>query len=400
MASRTTFRPRPVAHSSILRIGALLVGVLGSVLIARLGGAEVKGISSAFAGANSVIFAVINIDLAHQALRRARENDSTAGISSAMARAWVGYCAVGVIALAVLLIAGLPFEWFVLGAVACVIGGQAGVIVSGIAGPVVVAWGAITQQAAIALGTVVLHLMGALNGDTIRLVVVIAYLAPFALFVRPLLSVSTGEGSRMRVRELVTAGVPWQLARLPQTLLLKLDVIVVFLVLGTAAAGIYSIGLSLAMLCTIVPAQFASNALFDATRNADAGSGGRTQRDKTVLRSALAGLAAAVLLAALGWPALWVLYGHEFMDAYPVMLACLVGAVSYGVIQVQSNHVRILGEARHLALANGIGLATMLLGFLLLIPAWGAAGAGAAFSLGCLGTAVIAYTLRSKIESS
>lgn len=390
------FRRRSVALASVLRIVALVVGVLGSVLIARLGGAELKGISSAFTSANAVMFAIISFDLAHQALRRGREDGIAAAIPAAMARAGIGYFAFGLLFLVLLLVAGLPFEWFAVGAVACVISGQASIVVSGLAGPVIVAWGAVAQMAAIALGTVVLHFAGVLNADSIRLVIVIAYLAPVVLFIRPLVAASS-RGPSMRVRELLVAGIPWQLARLPQALLLRLDVLVVFLVLGTASAGVYSVGLSLAMLCTIVPSQFASSALFEAAQPVGNESDRHNRRRTVVLRAGIAGLASAALLGALGWPAIWILYGADFVDAYPVMLACLLGAVSYGVMQVQSNHVRILGQARNLALSNAVGLAVMLAGFAVFIPVWGAVGAGVAFSLGCAATATVTYVLQPRL---
>lgn len=382
----------PVVRSSGLRIVALVLGVLGGVVIARFGGAEIKGVASAFASANTILLAFLSFDIPHQALRRGRLAGDLTSVAPTLARAWAIYV-VGCAAVVVVLMAfALPGPLLALGAVACLVGAQAATAATGLHGPVIATWGAVIQQAAIVVGALVLGLGGVLTKETVQYLIVAAYLAPMFLYLRYLLKDSAPfrqHGFR-ELGLLMRTGIPWQIARLPQTLLLKMDVVIVFAVLGAETSGIYSVGLSLAMLCTIVPAQLASSVLYKATRGQS-----RNSTHETV-QAALLGLGSATVLAVVGAPAIAILYGAEFASAYTVLLACLVGACSYGVMQVQSNYIRILGTARHLAITNSVGLGFMLLGFVFLIPGLGAVGAGLSFSVGCTATALFTHILRRR----
>ena len=386
------FLSQPVTQASALRIVALAIGILGSVVIARLGGAEVKGVASAFAASNALVFAFINFDIPFQALRRGRAVGELGAVGPVLARAWALYVVVGSAIAIVLLALTLPGTWLVIGAVAFLLGAQAAVAATGLHGPVVGAWGAAIQQAGILAGSLILAMADLLTVDSVLYVIVASYLAPMAYYAKYLMSDGGALGPHgfRQLGHLVWSGLAWQVARIPQMLLQKVDTVVVFLALGSSVAGIYSVGLSLAMLCTIVPAQFASSGLHEATR----GRSKNPARQSTL--AAYSGVFAAAILAAAGAPAIEFMYGTEFVDAYPVMLACLGGACAFGIMQVQSNYIRILGAAHHLLLINSLGLVCMIGGFFLLIPALGAVGAGLSFSIGGIAAASVTIILRRK----
>lgn len=381
-----------VVRASGLRILALILGIAASIVVARLGGAELKGVASAFAAANALAFSFINLDLGHQVLRYGRETGRLTAVGPLLARGWALYLALGSIAAIIAMAVSVPTVWLVIGAIAFLIGNQASVAATGLRGAVASAWGAVIQQLAMIVGAVLLASSGSFTEETVKYVVVASYLCPllyyaFFLWRGPRGEVSAGWWELLR---LAWAGVPWQFARLPQMLLLKLDVVVVFAVVGAAAAGIYSVGLSLAMLCTIIPSQFAASALHQATR------GGDSRPGRNMALAAVSGIGTATLLAVAGVPAITLLYGAEFDGAYAVMLATLAGACSYGVMQVQSNYIRILGTGRQLIMTNVIGLMVMLVGFAVLVPPLAEVGAGLAFSFGCTATALFTVLMRKR----
>ena len=64
----------------------------------------------------------------------------------------------------------------------------------------------------------------------------------------------------------------------------------------------------------------------------------------------------------MGWPLLVLAYGRAFEPSYFVMLAALPGVVGYGVLQVYTNHMRIVAEASIVAIPSAIGAMVMLIG--------------------------------------
>jgi len=373
---------------------SLVVGILGSVTVARLGGAEVKGVASAFAAANAIGFMVVNFDLGQQVLREARESGGPGRVLPTLSKAWVVYSVVGAIVLLVGLVWDMPVLWLAIGTLAFSIGTQAGVVTTGLVGVVVSAVGAIMQQLALMAATLVLSAFDDLNTDTIRIAIVISYLAPLTIYL-PFLVKAGGAskgGQLTPLWSLARKGSVWQVGRFFQMLLQKVDTIVVFTVLGAAAAGIYSVALSTAMLCTIMPAQFANKTMFDAT------AGGRVRAARATRSALLSGGATAVGIASLGLLGLRVLYGPEFVAAYPSLLACLGGAIAYGVVQVQTIVIRMLGTWKHLLLTSGVGLVVMGVSLLLLVSPWGALGAGVSFSLGTTASALIGAVVGKRLE--
>lgn len=384
----------PVTMSTGLRAITLVVGVVSSVVLARCGGPEIKGVASTYAAANAVSFMVINFDLAQQALRQGRRHQDLGSIFPILRKTWAAYVVLGALAIGVLLIFDVPGGWIVLGAVTYLLGTQAGVATSGLNGPVVAALGAIIQQIGLILGTLAFWSTGFLDGDTVKIAVVVSYLLPMALYI-PYLVRSGTRGGRPTwhdVTRLLTGGIIWQIGRLMQILIQRLDTLVVFSIMGASSAGVYSVGLSTAMLTTIVPAQFAKNALYEATRSK------RLSTGKQSLYALISGLAPALVLLIVGRQAIVLLYSDRFLPAYPAMIACLAGSVSYGLVQVQTNYIRIIGKWQHLIFTSATGLIAMAILLALLLRPLGLTGAGIAFSCGSVVSAVVGAVVVHRLD--
>ena len=248
-----------VFQASFLRVCGLALGVGGSVAIARLGGAETKGVSSAFAAANSLTFLVVNLDLAQQILRDGRNRRDLNSVRARVMRLWIWYGLLALASVSVSFFVGGIAVWLALGAFAYLMGAQLGMIANALAGPVVASYGALLQQTGMLFGALVAYRLGGLNEDSVRVVVIVSYLAPLPLFLWKTRSKALemveahGPGTPARFASLVRAGSLWQTARLAQFLMLRLDTLAVFLWLGAASAGIYSVGLATAALAGIFP---------------------------------------------------------------------------------------------------------------------------------------------------
>jgi O-antigen/teichoic acid export membrane protein len=354
----------------------------------------VKGVSSAFAASNALAFTIVNLDLAQQTLRFGRTTGDLGLIRPMVVFLWRWYLGIGAVATAVLLLVGAhPAAWVVVGTAAYLVGSQLGVVANGLSGPTSTALGAVLQQIGMIAGTALAWALGELNENTVRLVVIVSYLAPVPLFwaVSRKTSVSRTPFPREAIRLLIRGGLRWQPARVAQFALLRLDTLVVFGVLGAASAGVYSVGLSTASLVGIIPAQFASNATYQATQ----GQGAAVGRNAT--RALWAGMVGALIVALVGWPMIAVAYGQQYEASFAVLLAALPGVVAYSVLQVHTNHLRIIGSARDIAIASGLGVAAMVIALAVLVPAIGVLGAALASSVGAGVAAMAAHIAARRI---
>lgn len=383
-----------VFQASFLRLCGLALGVGGSVVIARLGGAETKGVSSAFAAANSLVFLVVNLDLAQQILRDGRNRRDLNSVRARVMRLWIWYGLLAFASVSISFFVGGIAVWLALGTFAYLMGAQLGMIANALAGPVVASYGALLQQAGMILGAVIAYNLGGLNEDSVRVVVIVSYLAPLPLFLWKTrskaleMAEARGTGTPAKFAALLRAGSLWQAARLAQFLMLRLDTLAVFHWLGAAPAGIYSVGLATAALAGILPTQFAANTTYEATM----GTGSALRRNAR--NAGVTGSVASLGLAATGLPLILLAYGDEFREAYWVLLSTLPGIVAYGVLQVFTAHMRLVAKASVVTIPSVIGVLAMGVGLVALMPEFDLIGAGAASSIGAL-TAVVAAMLIS-----
>lgn len=388
-----------VFQAFLLRGCGLALGIAGSVAIARLGGADVKGVSSAFAATNSLVFLIVSLDLAQQILRDGRERGDLAGVVRRLISLWPFYALVAAIGSASGLWLGKNVVWLVVGAGAFLIGAQAAVMANALAGPSVASWGAVIQQATMVVGAFVAWWTIGLGTESVKLVVIASYLTPLPLFFWSFRSAPDRPSGRvsqpMSVPNLVRAGSLWQVARLSQFLMLRLDTLVVFSWLGASEAGIYSVGLATASLASILPAQFAANTTYEATL------GITNVLRRNAFRAGLSGVAASLVLAVVGYPLLNFAYGPQFDEAYVVLLATLPGVTAYGVLQVITAQRRLDASPRSVTVPSALGAITMVIGLGVLVPRFGLVGAGVASSLAaCTAVAVVLAQSRGHIRWS
>jgi O-antigen/teichoic acid export membrane protein len=380
-----------VGRASVLRALAILLGIASSILMARLGGAELKGLASAYAAANALAFMALNFDLAQQLLRRGRDSGDLSNLAALLIRTWPYYLIVtGSLGGAALAVGNGNVAWLCLGAVCFLLPTQFGVVSNGIAGPKTTAWGAVLQQGTMAALTLLVHFTVGLSDGSVKSIICIAYVAPLPYFV-----VQARQGQSLNVKNtslglskifhLAAQGLRWQPSRLLQLLLLRLDTLVVYGTLGAGAAGIYSVGLSTAALAGLVPAQFAQNATFRAT------GGPRSQAGHDLVGALASGIACGLLLGASGWFLIPIAYGPSFSDAYWVLLCALPGVVAYAGLQVITNRLRILGQPRIVWIASGGGVVVMVIGLTVMLPALGTIGVAISSSAGCLGALGLAH---------
>lgn len=367
-----------------LRVIAIVIGLVASIALARLGGPEVRGTASALMAANLLGFALINLDLAQQSLKVGRDRGTQDHAFARLRMSWILYLVVGVpLGLVVLSVSEFA-GWVILGSVSLTLSMHAGVIRNGMSGPVALAWSAIGQQSALGLGTAILHFLGLLTQHSVHMVVVSGYVVAFLIAWRPWRRPIAQPRTEPRVRlsKLVRAGIPWQPLRLGQLVLNRLDTLFVFGSLGAASAGVYSVGLSLSALILVIPTQVSQNTLYLAAQN-------RTYSWRSsAIQAAVVAVACALPLVLVGRPALTFFYGAEYADAYLVLLLSLPGLVAMSVVQVVTNHLRLTGGWRRPTVAISVSAACMFVSLALLTPRWGVAGAAAASSIAAAVAAV------------
>jgi Membrane protein involved in the export of O-antigen and teichoic acid len=128
-------------------------------------------------------------------------------------------------------------------------------------------------------------------------------------------------------RRMVLAGLRAYLTLMPAYVIVRSDVLLVRGWRGAAETGVYAVAAQVVTLLWMLP-QVAGQVLFsDITRS--------TERAAATARVTGATfwllLAACVVAAALGYPAITLVFGARFAGAYPLLLLLLPGALALGV---------------------------------------------------------------------
>lgn len=388
----------PVIRASSLQFVGLALGVAAGVLIARVGGAEIKGVFSAYAAATVILGMSINLDYSHQAIVAAREARDPGMVGRALARLWSVYAPAFFALSAAVALIDTSYGLYIVGAAAFTLCSHLNIATSGLVAAHYAALTAAGQQVVILVGTGCLILTSQLDGSTVIYLIIASYVLPIPLLAWKLRALSASEGSvsdrRVPVMSLVRRGIGWQPGRLFQFALMRLDILVVMQVFGSAAAGVYSVGLSLATLTAMAPTQVANYLVYKGARS-------RLGSIKNLLQMSLfLSITLGAILAVIGLPVITTLYGDGFSRAYGVLLVTLPGAVALGIINVLSNRLRMVEGPRVYTGAMLLGLSTMGLGIVLLGPIYELEGIGVASSLGGLASALALYCLYRRAVSS
>jgi O-antigen/teichoic acid export membrane protein len=189
---------------------------------------------------------------------------------------------------------------------------------------------------------------------------------PLRLSLRPLLPLLAVGGNAFLVRIL-------------SFLLLRSDTYLVNYLRNPYQLGLYARAVGLVELLLVVP-NVVGFALFPRV----AASGKRAGEEVTVktLRCLLPFVAAAAaVLGGGGWRLLVCLYGAEFGEAYPALVALLPGLVGMAYAAVAANYLAGLGYPRRFVVMHAIAFGLNLALNLWWIPRWGIIGAGLASSV-------------------
>jgi O-antigen/teichoic acid export membrane protein len=190
---------------------------------------------------------------------------------------------------------------------------------------------------------------------------------------------------RVRLRfDLVPAAVRfgWHCyASFLATNLYRVDMLLVFNLIGKAAAGIYAVGTTLAELLLQVPYSIAL-VLFPAVSGQPEGTEQRTIR---LSRIALAvSLFCGGILCAVGYPVIAHMYGPAFTPAFLAMLLLLPGTWALGQQRLLAADLMARGYPQYAATAAWVTVVLMVAGDVLLIGRWQLPGASLASSVAYL----------------
>jgi stage V sporulation protein B len=184
-----------------------------------------------------------------------------------------------------------------------------------------------------------------------------------------------GAVSTRLLRQSFGYGIRGSVGNALQFLNYRLDFFLVSALKGSAAVGVYSVAVSLAELLWRISAA-AATILFPRVA---AGSPGGVAFTARVTRIALAVTAAAALaLAAVGYPLIVGLFGSAFAQAYVPMLLLLPGVIALSLANILASDLAGRGNPGYSSIAAGVTLVVTIALDLALIPRFVASGAAVA----------------------
>ena len=406
LASR--LRASRASRAIVIRTGAVAIGLVQSIVVARLGGPELRGVVAVFVSASSLIYLAASFDVGQQVVSMCRQRGDFAPVRPLMRVAWLIYGAVAALIALVFLTLDSAVSWLAIGGVAYLMGSQSGLVLGAMRGPVASAWASLSQQVVLLVGVLAVAGAGVLDSSTVKVVVIASFLTPvpfFWLLVRG----GRGEGAsksggtdsaaptplRRLTADVVSAaaaGFPWQLGRSLQWSVMLIDTILVAHYLGDAAAGIYAVGFSL----TIVPRLVGGQIAVDVYHRATVADEHAIDRDlgKTLLGATIAATAVAVVAPFV----VNVLYGPEFAEGLPVYLVLTVSVIAQALVQVSYQFTRVYGRPWPTVAYSALGPMLMLALGGWALAAFGVVGMAWVSSAASLLMAVPAVILARRLE--
>jgi len=163
-------------------------------------------------------------------------------------------------------------------------------------------------------------------------------------------------------------------------LVIRADIFLVNYLRGTAAAGLYSVAVSLADQALLLPT-IIGLMLFPAVARPQQAREQLTLTLQVSRQTVAVMLLLVVVLAVAARPVLWLLYGPAFHESAPAFHWLLPGIFLLSVEIVLAQHLAALGFPRALVFVWLAGFLLNLPLNLVLIPRWGIVGAAVASSL-------------------
>jgi O-antigen/teichoic acid export membrane protein/O-antigen ligase len=193
------------------------------------------------------------------------------------------------------------------------------------------------------------------------------------------------DGDRVPAREYRRYSVRAYLPNIAQYGMLRMDVPVIQVLAGTTAVALYAVALPFAEGLLLLPVAV-SLVMFPRVTSGALGPAATAKLSRIVL----AGTAAFAGLIALAAPVLVPrLYGPSFGGSAAVIWCMLPGVVIFSVGRTVQTYLAATDRLRPVIIASAAGVAAGLLSLVALTPRFGAAGAGAADSVGYLAYAAV-----------
>jgi O-antigen/teichoic acid export membrane protein/O-antigen ligase len=194
-----------------------------------------------------------------------------------------------------------------------------------------------------------------------------------------------GDGERVPLREYRSYSLRAYLPNIAQYGMLRMDVPVIQVLAGTTAVGLYAVALPFAEAMLLLPIAV-SLVMFPRVTAGTLSRAATAQISRTVL-AGTAALAGAVALAA---PVIVpTVYGTPFRGSVAVIWCMLPGAIVFSAGRTVQTYLAATDRLRPVITASVGGIAAGFVSLIVLTPRFGAAGAGAADSVGYFAYAAV-----------
>ena len=318
---------RKVAGGTFIRILASGLAVITALAIARVGGPDLKGITSIYVAFVTISSSVFSFSIGNYVVAKS-STDRKRGLAGRVATTLLPMSIAGIL-IGILL--AFRVDVF-LGFIVCGISLYSlqvnlGAIAVAVVGPIRGAFGLLAQQVSLFIIVTFLSATQYLSETTLYAAYCLAFLLSSTLQIIQISKASPNLGS-LSWRETLTAirgGLSWTGKAVAFLLLERADILLVGVILGTYSAGIYSVAASFALLAALpqtalrdflVSRQTTSNTYAEARRHA--------------ILSLVAGLVSTALIWPLAALIIPYLLGNEFKPATLLVLILLPGAAIMG----------------------------------------------------------------------
>lgn len=399
--------------------GTAIVGII----IARFGGPDVRGETSAILALALLVATAVNPGIGWEASRLARTNGNSyalhkmiqvlTGATAVILAILVGVVIWGDLSTTLMVMLALGFLW----------SQNLGLLLVAERGTVVASRALFVRNTLLMVVLIGITVAGLLN----TLTVVVAYLLSEATYtfvqIRSLRRTDTTgtqqdevemepetapdeecvDGStpgsstvapETSVWQLLLSSEKWHISRLAQFSLMRIGVIVTAWQLGGSSAGVFAVAFSVGEICLLISLQVSGHFFHLQHKGA-----ARSPLDglKLLLPSVVLPVAGVV---ALGWWLIPLVYGNAFKESYEVFNALALGVVGFAIMQYASGQIRALGSAVDMAVCTLPALTVQVVAIPILLPRMGIIGAAWAFSLSTALGASIAMVIMRRLGSN
>lgn len=180
-------------------------------------------------------------------------------------------------------------------------------------------------------------------------------------------------------KKVLSFGFKASLGNTLQFLNYRLDAFIVAYFIGSYGVGIYSVAVGLAEFLWFVPGSVAL-VLFPRAAALPENEAKNLAASATRITQFIT-LVGAILMAGLGWLAIWIVYGPQFSSSYLPLLLILPGIWLFGYGKLSVSYLMGMDKPLYGTYLTVFSLVLMIPLDLLMIPRWGVSGASIASSI-------------------